>query len=437
MLRFLLFVLFCFGLAWPVQAQGISLLMDAEIQDWMEDLTAPLVKGTPLADQNVSLHIILDPEVNAFAIPGRQIFLHSGLIEKAETVEEVRGVLAHELGHVLAQHHIQRANDVSGIYKSTLAGALVGLGALLAGSGELAQAAVLGGYSAGTGNFLQRTRTQEREADQYAIRLLHENGYSVKGLTEFFRKLNNDMLLSYRKPPAHLITHPLPAERLDNLKDEASQESDNFLLAEPEEVNRFSRIQAKVYALSRSPAQTLRFYRGKTTADRLAQSIAYLFQGKISHARDIAQSLLDENPDDPYLYELMGHIALEDGNLPAAADFYNRSLAQRPEQPLIRFHYARTLQAQQKHKEALTQLETTRNAMPRWPAVWYAMGISYGQTGYMAQSHLSLAEYNLLRGELPAVKQQLALAKPYLKGDEPLQADYNAIATALQEAENP
>ncbi|MFZ2619311.1 MAG: M48 family metalloprotease, partial [Alphaproteobacteria bacterium] len=211
-----LHILFIF---WALPALAASMVLDTELNDWLGQLAAPLVKAGGLSPNTVGFHMLVDNEVNAFATPDNNIYMHTGLVLRAESPAEVQGVLAHELGHVLAKHGFQRYADIRNATIATIAGAVVGLGAAAAGGGtDAAMAGILGGQALGTGNFLRHSRTQEREADQHAMLLLNASQLSASGMVTFFNKLNNDQMLSIRTPPQHLLTHPLPAERMDSLR---------------------------------------------------------------------------------------------------------------------------------------------------------------------------------------------------------------------------
>ncbi|MDD9912699.1 MAG: M48 family metalloprotease [Alphaproteobacteria bacterium] len=417
-------------------AKGVRILLDAEVQTWLEELAAPLLKASNIPYDSIHFHMIMDDDINAFATPGNRIFFNTGLILEASNTNEVRGVMAHEIAHIQAQHLFERYDDIATARWSVLAGALVGLGAAAAGSPDAALAGILGGQAYGTGNLLRHSRTQEREADNYAIQTLHKSGYSTAGMVNFFKKLRNNSLLTYNAPPPHLLTHPLPAERLDALKHRNKHEHDGLTHLDLEDDHRFSRIQAKIYAFTHTPSQTLRQYRGETTADKLAQGLAYLYQGKFKEAVERLRFLMDKNSDDPFLHELIGHISLDSGNLPQAEKAFASALQLNKNIPLIRYHYARSLQAQGKYVQALPQLQGVRYAMPTWPSVWYNLGTTFGKLEKLGESHLSLAEYYYLKGDYPTSRQQLELAKPYLdQNNKKLTAQKANLIQALNKAE--
>ena len=126
----------------PAMAQ--SLIRDTEIEDTLEDFTTPLLKAAGLNSDNVDLYIVNDNSLNAFVTRGQNIFLNTGLIQQAETPLQLKGVIAHEAGHI-ADGRIARSDYGNrNAYGSILLAAGLGIAAILAGEGS-AGALILGG----------------------------------------------------------------------------------------------------------------------------------------------------------------------------------------------------------------------------------------------------------------------------------------------------
>lgn len=160
----------------------------------LDALTARLLAAA--GEPPVTVRVYKAPIVNAFALPGRQIVVFSGLIAKAESGDEVAGVLSHELGHVAGRHALRRLIEHVG-----LAGA-VGLvfGGASLSSDDMLAALVDLSYS----------RAMETEADRYAVDLLRAAGIRRDGLVTFFHRLAE---LGGDAPLALLSTHPASAAR--------------------------------------------------------------------------------------------------------------------------------------------------------------------------------------------------------------------------------
>ncbi|WP_156454567.1 M48 family metallopeptidase, partial [Erythrobacter sp. CCH5-A1] len=118
--------------AHPAAAQ--SVLRDAETEQLLKDMLAPLVEASELEPGNVEVVLINDGSINAFVAGGQAIYVHSGLIGAADTANEVQGVLAHELGHITARHAVRFEERTKVANNISILSLLLGVGAALAGA---------------------------------------------------------------------------------------------------------------------------------------------------------------------------------------------------------------------------------------------------------------------------------------------------------------
>lgn len=178
---------------------------DAVVTGYVEGLIGKL---TPIADKDRpgkwKVYVIDDPKtVNAFATPGAQIYVYSGLLLTATTEAELIGVLGHELGHVVARHSARQLVNAYGINAISE----VALGKDPNTAAQIAAAIV------GNGAMLAHSRSDENEADTYAVKYSAAAGYDATGIAGFFEKLiaiqgNTPLLLTF------FSTHPAPADRI-------------------------------------------------------------------------------------------------------------------------------------------------------------------------------------------------------------------------------
>ena len=129
--------------AHPAVAQ--SVLRDAETEALLADMAAPLVDAAGLAPGNVDIVLINDPSINAFVAGGQAVYIHAGLIDAADTANEVQGVIAHELGHITGGHVVRFSEGVSAASNISILSLLLGVGAALAGGGEAAMGVMMAG----------------------------------------------------------------------------------------------------------------------------------------------------------------------------------------------------------------------------------------------------------------------------------------------------
>ncbi|MGB1027793.1 MAG: M48 family metallopeptidase, partial [Rhodospirillaceae bacterium] len=155
------------------QGRRISVIRDAEVEHIIASMAAPLLRFGGMSLNDVTLRVIVDDRLNAFATTGNRIFLNTGLILRTENVDQLRGVVAHEIGHLAGGHLLRVGDQIAQANTTALLGALAGLAAgVAAGRGDVATAVILGGNQAALRGFLAFTRTQENAADAFAMRAL-------------------------------------------------------------------------------------------------------------------------------------------------------------------------------------------------------------------------------------------------------------------------
>lgn len=184
---------------------GKKILRDSSVMERLSRITAPLIQAVNDTAFHFSFTIIQDKTLNAFALPGGAVVIHSGLIEKADNAEEVAGVLAHELSHVTRRHHLRGIIGNMGIFFIIrgLLGDIAGI------SGDIATAGA-------TLSSLKYSRDFEREADDNGMLLLKRAGIRTEGMISFFKKLEEEG--GDMGPADFLSTHPATAERIERLQ---------------------------------------------------------------------------------------------------------------------------------------------------------------------------------------------------------------------------
>ncbi|MGE5721607.1 MAG: M48 family metallopeptidase, partial [Sphingomonadales bacterium] len=192
-----------------------EILRDAESEALLHDIAKPLVEAAGLRPENVQVVMIHDNEINAFVVGGQTVYIHSGLIEAADNVNQVQGVIAHELGHITGGHVIRFAEGQKAATGIMLLSLLLGAAAMAAGGGEAGAGIMAAGQQAALGKFLAFTRVQESTADQAGATFLAKAGISGKGSIAFFKKLENqEFRLAIPQTDSYARTHPLSGERI-------------------------------------------------------------------------------------------------------------------------------------------------------------------------------------------------------------------------------
>ena len=206
--------------AQPAMAQ--SILRDAETEALFQDMMDPLLVAAGLQPGQVRVHLLGDRSINAFVAGSQDIYVFSGLIEAADSAEEVQGVLAHELGHVMGGHAIRASEGMKAATGISLLSLLLGAAAIAAGGGDAGMGILMAGQQAALGKYLAFSRVQESTADAAGAQYLSKAGISGRGSLAFFKKLQN---LEFRygvkqdDDQAYGRTHPMSGDRIQSLRE--------------------------------------------------------------------------------------------------------------------------------------------------------------------------------------------------------------------------
>lgn len=185
---------------------GGAKIDDPVVLDALQSIVDRMQPVAANAEIDFRVHVVDAPTVNAFALPGGNMVVYTGLIQTAGSAEQIAAVLAHEMSHATLRHGLQRLGQSLGIYAALTL--LVGDVSGLMGAGvDLFQAASINSYS----------RTHENEADAEGLRMLHAAKIDPSGMAEFFAIMeeNHDDLPGIF---AWVSTHPDPASRIANVE---------------------------------------------------------------------------------------------------------------------------------------------------------------------------------------------------------------------------
>jgi predicted Zn-dependent protease len=410
----------------PALAQ--SGLRDAETEELLADMVAPLVEASELEADTVEVVLINDNSINAFVAGGQIIYVHTGLINAAETANEVQGVLAHELGHITAGHVTRFEERTAGMQGMTLLSLLAGVGAALVGAPPEAAMGALGlGMQAGMNNFLSFNRNQEAATDQAGVRYLSGAGISGRGMLAFFERLRNFEIrrgYSQADEAAYGRTHPLSGDRIQFLREQLQRDAAWDAPDDPELQERFLRVRAKLFGYLAEPQRVLSQYPVSDTSlpAHYARAYAYNKDAQVQRALDAADVLLASDPDNPYYLELQGQILLESGRPGEALEPLRRATLLTRNQPLIASMFGHALIAtedESNYAEAERVLRASV-AQDRFnPFAWYQLGVVYSARGDIPRARLASAEQQVMSRAYPAALRNAQAAEAGLPRGSP------------------
>lgn len=408
-------------------------LDDAPVLEYLNAFGASLVAAQPQARGEAGYDFfffaVRDPALNAFALPGGFIAVHSALVLAAQNESELASVMAHEIGHV-AQRHIAR---MLGQQKQD---ALIPLAAILLGvlasrgshAGDAPAALVMGGQGLALQRQLNFSRDAEREADRVGLQILQAAHFDTSGMVVFFGRMQKASRGYTDAAPAYLRSHPLTTERIADIE---ARIRDQPHVSRPDNLA-FHLIQARLRVLQDGSAQGLREAgewfdkqlqqktRVQTAAAKYGLALIALKQGATANA----QALLAEArmaslaPPDVIMTSLAIDIALAAKPRTAipqqAQTAVRQADAARAQFPLSRGiarQYGQALIAAARYQEAVDYLRDQAQLYRAEPQLQQVLAQAYAGQGKQALQHIALAESYALNGSLPSALEQLTIAR--------------------------
>ncbi|MEO7657810.1 MAG: M48 family metalloprotease [Sphingomicrobium sp.] len=408
----------------PALAQ--SVLRDSETEALFKDISRPMIEAAKLDPKAVNIVLLNDPEINAFVATGQTVYIQSGLLVAADNVNQLQGVIAHELGHVAGGHSIRIYEGQAIAGKISILSLLLGAAAMAAGAGDAGMGIMAAGQQAAQSKFFSFSRAQESTADLAGASYLTKSGISGKGTLEFFKKLQNqEYRLAISQTDDYASTHPLNSDRIQALeqiykKDPAwAKPVDSALEA------RFDRVKAKLLGYV-DPKRAIVLYpeRDQSIPAHYARAYAYHLGAYPDKAAQEAEALLRAAPNDPYFLELKGQVLLEGGHPREALAPLRLAVARAPDKPMIAALLGHALVATEDARNFPEAKQVLRAAISRDndnPDAWYQLGIVYDHDGDPARAALATAERYNLEGDN---KLALASAKMALNGLKTGTPDY-------------
>jgi predicted Zn-dependent protease len=195
----------------PQMAAQLGGLSQSEAREVVKRVGAKIVSQSSASRSpyKYTFYLLADRKtVNAFALPGGQVFITEALMNVLGREDEVAGVLGHEVGHVLARHSAEQ------LAKQQLTQNLIGAVAVGSGSYDAAQLAQLAGSLIN----MKNGREDELEADTLGLRLMRESGYDPRAMIAVMEKLENAS--GGARQPEFASTHPSPANRIQRIKEQ-------------------------------------------------------------------------------------------------------------------------------------------------------------------------------------------------------------------------
>ena len=396
-------------------------LDDPEIADYLASLGARLAQGNPAARQDLEFFAMRDHTVNAFALPGGFIGVHTGLINTAETESELASVLAHEIGHV-SQRHIARMLAQQQQLQMPMMVALAAAILLGRSRPDLAAGAAAAAQGAGIQSALAYSRDFEREADRVGLQTLQEAGFDSRAMAAFFEKMQRATRVSDDGTlPGYLRTHPVTSERIADVQNKAAAMPYKQHPDTPE----FQFVKAKLRAEAGDARDAAASFQAALREHRYASEAAahygfasaLLRGGRVKEAERELERLQSFAIASPMVETLAARIEAAAGDVAGANRIYAEAQKRYPYSRAIAYAYIGSLQEASANDAALAALRDTLKLYPKDPRLYGMQAKTYAALGKRLLQHHSQGEAYALEGSLPAAIEQLQLARSSGDGD--------------------
>jgi predicted Zn-dependent protease len=423
------------------ERRSISFIRDAEIEALVRRYAAPLFAAAGLDAEGVRIYLVNDQRLNAFVAGGQNLFLHTGLLAKAETPNQVIGVIAHETGHIAGGHLARTQEALENATAQSIIAMVLGAAAAVAGGGQGAGAVIAGGAAIGQRSILAYSIAQESAADQAGLAYLERTGQSPRGMAEFLRLIEQQDILSPARQDPYLRTHPFNRTRIDTVEERLR--GSRFAAAKdpPELVEAHNRMRAKLHGFIDPPGQTLGRYKesDRSTAARYARAVALYRLPDLARALPAIDALIAEEPDNPWFQELKGQVLFENGRIAESVPYYQAALRLAPAEALLRVGLANALiemQDKAQNRTAMALLNEALRKETRNSQAWRLLAIAYGRENQIGMSALALAEQAMVEGDKRLAVQQAMRASQLLPAGSPARIRAEDLREAARRKED-
>jgi beta-barrel assembly-enhancing protease len=396
-------------------------LDDPEISEYLGELGARLTQATSGVRHDFEFFTVRDHMINAFALPGGFVGVHTGLVTAAESESELASVLAHEIAHV-TQRHIARMFVQQQQMQLPVLAALAAAILLGRSRPDLASGAVVAAQAGAVQTQLTYSRDFEREADRVGLQALAGAGFDPRAMSSFFERLQRSARVSDDgSVPGYLRTHPITTERIADAQSRASHQPYRQHLDSLE----FHLVRAKLRAETGDARQAVEHFQALVRDGRYASEAAarYGLATALLRARraDEAQAELARlratTAESAMIETLAARVRQGLGDHAGAVAQLAGAHARYARSRAVLYAYVEALQEAGRDEEALAALAEPLRLYPRDPRLHGLQAKAYASLDRRLPQHKALAELYALQGALPAAIEQLQLARAAGDGD--------------------
>lgn len=391
---------------------------DPDVSDYVKTLGNRLLGAADPPRRPIEFFVVDDDSVNAFALIGGHIGLHTGLILLTRDESELAGVVGHEIAHIL-QRHQSRLYQGQGKYQlaslAALALAVLASRGSSSQSSQVTEAAIVGASAIMMQGQLDYTREHEREADRVGVTMLDRAGYDPRGMVSFFERMQRANRLSeFKSAPSYLRTHPLTVERIADMQGRIESLPPRLV---PDSFG-YRLARAKLRAASGSASDAVSHFRNRL-ADRTVlrpREDVFGLALALRRSRDFAAAekelatIRSGDGSHPAFEWLAAQLLADQGRTDAALASYRAAINSHPHYRGLAYGLAQLLLDSGRTQEAIAWLEQRVRSAPEDAKLYELQSRAYASVGNRLAQHRAQAEAYYRRGNLAAAVDQLELA---------------------------
>lgn len=380
--------------------QSLKLVDDPPIVAYLQGLADRLVASLQQSHQPITVFLVDDPSINAFAGPGGYIGIHTGLLLTSRSEGELVSVLAHEIAHV-TQRHLVRAFEASNRMNLPTMGALIAAIVLGASNPQVSEAVLATTMASGAQQQLTHSRSNEQEADNIGLDLMSNADYDPRAMVGFFEVLQNSQRLTESSAPEFLRTHPLTLGRIADARNRAEQ----YPTHTHRDNTTFELMQARAMVLSGKPLDTTANANSEKSAwsapaKRYFSALEAAKKGDLKQARTTLQQLTRENGHRVLFPYSAAQIELADNHPTAAKKILRQALGLFPGNLSLLELYADTLLRLNQPQLVFNLLKEAMRKHPEHYRLYPLYAKAANALNQKAEAYRALAEWQYSQGSL-------------------------------------
>ena len=410
--------------------QEVPIVKDPFLTSYINKLGQKLVAQIGPQPFHYKFFIVDDPTMNAFAVPGGYIFIHTGLIRIADSEGELAGVMAHEISHIYCRHMSKMMEKSRVVSIASVIGALASI--FLGGIGA---PLLVGSMAAGQSAMLKYSRENEAEADAHGFWWMVKAGYNPRDMISIFNKMNKQRWLEGGKVPIYLSTHPDTDNRIVELAHQLVVHQKEIPVEKDNPAFQF--FTTKLESLNGNPNQLLRrmnqeaLHEPNNPVYPYGRALALAKLDRDNEALAAFQQALQLAPDNHLIKRDLAIFYFSHNKFAEAQQSFNELSLRYPHDDVSLYYLGRIYQEQKKTDQALPLFEKVHSLNPTFSDVYYNLGTIYGQKGQLGLAHYYLAFYSLYVKALPTAMFHFQKAVKDLSPSDPRYTEARLQLTRL------